>query len=172
MAEREVLAPGMPLAAMPVESLYKPWTSLPGSQFGGARRLYLGDAARHVQALYEALQVEVPKRFAAMPDHLTLVCELLALYVDAGNEEAARQLAQDHFDWLDTYDAALNERAEQAASASAFDEEGRAALARGIGQVRAYVALLGELARRAGQCAPMPDEAQAVPTREERKEAK
>lgn len=83
MVEREVLTPGMPLAAMPVESLYKPWTSLPGSQFGGARGLYLGDAARHVQALYEALKVEIPKRFAAMPDHLSLLCELLALYMEA-----------------------------------------------------------------------------------------
>ena len=40
MVEREVLTPGMPLAAMPVESLYQPWTTLPGSQFGGARGLY------------------------------------------------------------------------------------------------------------------------------------
>ena len=141
-------------------------------EFGGARGLYLGDAARHVQALYEALKVEVPKRFAAMPDHLSLLCELLALYMEAGNKEAARLLAQDHFDWLDAYDAALDERAERAASASAFDEEGRAALARGIGQVRAYVALLGELARHAGQSAPMPNEAKTAPTREERKEAK
>ena len=160
MVEREVLTPGMPLAAMPVESLYKPWTSLPGSQFGGARGLYLGDAARHVQALYEALKVEIPKR------------ELLPLYMEAGNKEAARLLAQDHFDWLDAYDAALDERAERAASASAFDEEERAALARGIGQVRAYVALLGELARHAGQGAPTPNEAKTAPTREERKEAK
>ncbi len=172
MVEREVLTPGMPLVAMPVESLYKPWTSLPGSQFGGARGLYLGDAARHVQALYEALKVEIPKRFAAMPDHLSLLCELLALYMEAGNKEAARLLAQDHFDWLDAYDAALDERAERAASASAFDEEERAALARGIGQVRAYVALLGELARHAGQGAPTPNEAKTAPTREERKEAK
>ena len=172
MVEREVLTPGMPLAAMPVESLYKPWTSLPGSQFGGARGLYLGDAARHVQALYEALKVEIPKRFAAMPDHLSLLCELLALYMEAGNKEAARLLAQDHFDWLDAYDAALDERAERAASASAFDEEERAALARGIGQVRAYVARLGELARHAGQGAPTPNEAKTAPTREERKEAK
>ena len=144
MVEREVLTPGMPLAAMPVESLYKPWTSLPGSQFGGARG----------------------------PDHLSLLCELLALYMEAGNKEAARLLAQDHFDWLDAYDAALDERAERAASASAFDEEERAALARGIGQVRAYVALLGELARHAGQGAPTPNEAKTAPTREERKEAK
>ena len=127
MVEREVLTPGMPLAAMPVESLYKPWT---------------------------------------------LLCELLALYMEAGNKEAARLLAQDHFDWLDAYDAALDERAERAASASAFDEEERAALARGIGQVRAYVALLGELARHAGQGAPTPNEAKTAPTREERKEAK
>lgn len=172
MVEREVLTPGMPLAAMPVESLYKPWTSLPGSQFGGARGMYLGDAARHAQTLYDALQVEVPERFAAMPDHLTLLCELLALYVEAGNEEAARLLARDHFDWLDAYDAALSERAERAASVSAYHEEGRAALARGIGQVRAYVALLGGLAQRIGQGAPMPDEAKTALTREERKEAK
>lgn len=172
MVEREVLTPGMPLAAMPVESLYKPWTALPGSQFGGSRGLYLGDAARHVQALYAALQVEVPKRFAAMPDHLSLLAELLALYVEAGNREAARQLVQDHFDWLDAYDAALAERAERAASVPAYDEEGRAALARGIGQVRAYAALLGELARLATEGAPMPDEARTAPTREERKEAK
>ena len=52
------------------------------------------------------------------------------------------------------------------------DEEERAALARGIGQVRAYVALLGELARHAGQGAPTPNEAKTAPTREERKEAK
>ena len=70
------------------------------------------------------------------------------------------------------HDAALDERAERAASASAFDEEERAALARGIGQVRAYVALLGELARHAGQGAPTPNEAKTAPTREERKEAK
>ncbi|WP_080801884.1 molecular chaperone TorD family protein [Arabiibacter massiliensis] len=172
VVEREVLTPGMPLAAMPVESLYKPWTSLPGSQFGGSRGLYLGDAARHVQSLYDALQVEVPERFAAMPDHLSLLCELLALYVEAGNDEAARRLAQDHFDWLDAYDAALAERAEQAASAPAYDEEGRAALARGIGQVRAHVALAAGLARLAGQGAPTPDGAQTAPSREERKEAK
>ena len=171
MVEREVLTPGMPLAAMPVESLYKPWTSLPGSQFGGARGMYLGDAARHAQSLYDALQLEVPERFAAMPDHLSLLCELLALYLEAGNEEAARQLSQDHFDWLDAYDAALAERAERAASAPAFDEEGRAALARGIGQVRAHVALLGELARLVGQGAPAPDGAKKAPSREERKEA-
>lgn len=154
MVEREVLTPAMPLAAVPVESLYKPWTSAPGSQFGAARGLYLGDPARHVQALYEALQVEVPERFAAMPDHLSLLAELLSLYVETGNEVAARQFARDHFDWLDAYDAALAKRAEQAASAPLFDEEARAALSRGIGQVRAYVALLDGLVRRMTAHAP------------------
>ena len=36
MVEREVLTPGMPLAAMPVESLYKPWSSAPGNAFGAS----------------------------------------------------------------------------------------------------------------------------------------
>lgn len=154
MVEREVLTPAMPLAALPVESLYKPWTSAPGSQFGGARGLYLGDPARHVQALYDALQVEVPERFAAMPDHLSLLVELLSLYVEAGNAETAQQFARDHFDWLDAYDDALAKRAEQAATAPLFDEEARAALLRGIDQVRAYVALLDELVRRMMAHAP------------------
>ena len=154
LVEREVLTPAMPLAALPVESLYKPWTSAPGSQFGGARGLYLGDPARHVQALYDALEVEVPERFAAMPDHLSLLVELLSLYVEAGNTEAAQQFARDHFDWLDAYDDALAKRAEQAATAPLFDEEARAALLRGIGQMRAYVALLDELVRRMTAHAP------------------
>lgn len=148
MVEREVLTAGMPLAAMPVESLYKPWTSLPGSQFGGTRGLYMGDAARHVQVLYEALQLEIPQHFAAMPDHLSLLCELLALYLEAENYPVALQLVQDHFDWLHSYDAALAARAQQAAEVAAFNDEGRAALVRGIAHVRACVALVGELAER------------------------
>ncbi len=98
--QNELLVPGMPLAAMPVESLYKAWSTQQGNAFGATRGLYLGDPARHLSQVYRELAIEVPAEFASMPDHLTLELELLALLLDAGNGEAARQLAADHLDWL------------------------------------------------------------------------
>ena len=52
-----VLLPGMPLAALPVESLYKPWSAAPGNAFGAQRGLYLGDSAQHIQAVCAALEL-------------------------------------------------------------------------------------------------------------------
>ena len=120
--QNEVLLPGMPLAALPVESLYKPWSSAPGNAFGAQRGLYLGDAARHLQSVYATLQIEVPARFAATPDHLS---------------------------WLDDYDAALACSAEEAARSERLDGARRAALAEGIVHLRALVALAGRAARAA-----------------------
>ncbi len=142
LVEREVLTPGMPLAALPVESLYKPWASARDAELGGARGLYLGDAALHAKALYQALDVQVPKAFAAMPDHLALLLELLALYVRADNREAAAQLARDHFDWLDAYDEELANRQDRAADAPLFSAEARSRLVQGIAHLRALVALV------------------------------
>lgn len=88
--QNELLVPGMPLAAMPVESLYKAWSTQQGNAFGATRGLYLGDPARHLSQVYRELAIEVPAEFASMPDHLTLELELLALLLDAGNGEAAR----------------------------------------------------------------------------------
>mgnify|MGYP002230177965 CR=1 FL=1 len=113
--QNELLVPGMPLAAMPVESLYKAWSTQQGNAFGATRGLYLGDPARHLSQVYRELAIEVPAEFASMPDHLTLELELLALLLDAGNGEAARQLAADHLDWLCEYDAALADRADMVA---------------------------------------------------------
>ena len=79
------------------------------------RALYLGDPARHLSQVYRELAIEVPAEFASMPDHLTLELELLALLLDAGNGEAARQLAADYPDWLCEYDAALADRADMVA---------------------------------------------------------
>ncbi len=72
LLQNEVLVSGMPLAAMPVESLYKPWSSDSGNAYGAQRGLYRGEPARRMQSVYASLDIEVPARFAAMPDHLTL----------------------------------------------------------------------------------------------------
>ncbi|WP_241963690.1 molecular chaperone TorD family protein [Gordonibacter sp. 28C] len=145
--QNDVLLPGMPLAALPVESLYKPWSAAPGNAFGAQRGLYLGDSARHIQAVCAALELDVPERYAAMPDHLSLLLDLLALFAENGNAQAAADLAADHFDWLDDYDAALARKADEAARADALDPVRRAALAEGVAHLRALVALTDALVR-------------------------
>ena len=111
--ENEVLTLGAPAAAVPVESLYKPWADGRerrrgvSAEFGAARHLLLGDSAQHMRALYRALELEVPMEFCAMPDHVTLMTEVVALCVDAGNHEAALALLSEHFDWLDAYEQTL-----------------------------------------------------------------
>ena len=148
--QNEVLLPGMPLAALPVESLYKPWSSAPGNAFGAQRGLYLGDAARHLQSVYATLQIEVPAHFAATPDHLALTLDLLALFLQNGNAQAASDVARDHLDWLDDYDAALCRSADGAARSERLDNARRAALAEGIAHLRALVALAGRAATKTG----------------------
>ena len=143
--QNELLVPGMPLAAMPVESLYKPWSSQEGNAFGATRGLYLGDPARHLVEVYAKLGVEVPEAFASMPDHLTLELELTALLLDAGNDAAARQLAADHLDWLGDYDAALADRADLVAHNGALVPARRRNLLDGIAFLRALTALANRI---------------------------
>lgn len=142
MFEREVLLAGMPLSALPVESLYKPWSAGEGYGVYASEGLYLGDSARHMQALYAALAIEIPDEFAAMPDHLSLLLDLLALFLEAGNTQAALDLASDHFDWLALYEQALAERLERVVSVSAFGEDERQSLASGIVSMRDLVGAL------------------------------
>ena len=157
--QRNVLASGMPLAALPVESLYKPWSQEPGNGYGASRGLFLGDSARHIQAVYRSLEIDVPARFAAVPDHLSLLLDLLALYVQCENRVAARDLVADHFDWLGSYDKALFRRAEEAPLLFGSDAHAHAdaldAVLRGIAQVRALLGvtqrLANEVVARSGQ---------------------
>lgn len=149
--EWEVLAGGGAWAALPVESLYKPWASpavgnrgAHGAECGAARHLYLGDAAQHVLALYRELQLEVPAGFSAMPDHVALLAELVALYAEAANEQAVRDLLADHFDWLGAYDAAIAARQEALAAAPGLDATRRDEVGAALAHGRRLVALLDE----------------------------
>ena len=135
---RDVLVAGLPLAALPVESLHKPWCG-PDGTVRAARGLYGGESARHARALYAACGLSVPEGFAAMPDHLALLLELEAFFLEADDASAARTLVCDHFDWLGAYDAMLAARAEQAADAPAFDMTKRRDLAQGIAFMRTMV---------------------------------
>lgn len=149
LLQNEVLVSGMPLAAMPVESLYKPWSSDSRNAYGSQRGLYRGEPARHMQSVYASLDIEVSERFAAMPDHLTLELELLALLLEAGNAAAAATVAFEHLDWLDDYDAALARCARDLADATRLNDACRAQLAEGIAHLRALVAVACRSAREA-----------------------
>ncbi len=132
----EILTPGMPLAALPVESLYKPWSAM-STELAAAKGLYMGDPAHHLLHVYAECGIEVPPAFSATPDHLALIVELAALLAEAGNAEGAAQVVADHLDWLATYDAELAERA-----AKAF---GIAPLEEGIAMLRKQLAELMDL---------------------------
>lgn len=101
-----VLEGGMPLAALPVESLYKPWNGRTGSPKG----MYLGPSATQMTALFRALDLELPQEFSAMPDHLSLLLETLSVFLDAHNVSEAAEFARAHLDWLADYRGALEDR--------------------------------------------------------------
>lgn len=143
--QNEVFVAGMPFAAVPVESLYKPWSTAPGNAFGAQKGLYLGESARHIQSVFAQLDIEVPERFTATPDHLSLLIELLATFLEAGNRTAAANLASDHFDWLSAYDGVLLERLDAAKGSADLGAERQGALVAGIEHVRVMVAAVQRL---------------------------
>ena len=108
-----ILEGGMPLAALPVESLYKPWDGRAGSPKG----MYLGPSAAKMTALFRALDLELPREFSAMPDHLSLLLETLSVFLDARNVSEAAEFVCAHLDWLADYQAALEDRAARVAGA-------------------------------------------------------
>ena len=108
-----ILEGGMPLAALPVESLYKPWDGRAGS----AKGMYLGPSAAKMTALFGALDLELPREFSAMPDHLSLLLETLSVFLDARNVSEAAEFVCAHLDWLADYQAALEDRAARVAGA-------------------------------------------------------
>lgn len=104
------LTPGMRLAALPVESLYLPWSELPDAQGGNVRGHYRGDHAVHIEELCTRLGIGIPPEFRAMPDHLALLAELLAFLDEHAPAPEARAFARDHFAWLPYYIDALRIR--------------------------------------------------------------
>lgn len=94
---------GLPASAVPVESLYRPW-SLDGSVPLPARSgCYGGQSARYVADLCQRLGLTVPTAFAACPDHLALELDLMAVLLRSGMAEQARTFLMERFAWLTDY---------------------------------------------------------------------
>jgi TorA maturation chaperone TorD len=92
----------LPPYVVPVESIYKRWTTAPDCQlpFAVGKGHLMGDAAIDMARLYRESGLAVPEAFSSMPDHLALELEYAAFLSDRDAGAAAGFLRR-HLDWLD-----------------------------------------------------------------------
>lgn len=97
---------------LPVESIYKEWTAdrichLP---FARSKGYLFGDSALHIHYILEKFDIEIPEEYRNMPDHISILLELLGYFISHGNKELAFQFLADHFDWLGDFEDRLREQ--------------------------------------------------------------
>lgn len=97
--------------ALPVESVYKPWTEDPAARLpiAGSAGYLLGDAALHVRYLLDHYGFAVPAEYQMMPDHLSLLLELAAFLLEQRTPGEARLFLVQHLDWLADFAQAVGE---------------------------------------------------------------
>lgn len=97
--------------ALPVESVYKKWTTDPTARLSiaGSTGYLLGDSALHAQYLLNHYQLQIPSDYRMMPDHLLLLLELLSFLLENRPSEESHLFLNQHFDWLDSFGNAMNE---------------------------------------------------------------
>lgn len=94
--------------APPIESVYKVWTSEPSNDMYNQKGYIFGDSALHIKYLFEQYNLEIPGEFKSLPDHLTLLLELLAFLIKYKTSIEVQQLITDHFDWLEDFERKLS----------------------------------------------------------------
>lgn len=96
---------GLPLSAVPVESLYTRWSANESCQapFSHKTGLYRGDSAQYMEDLIGRLGLSLPERYAAYPDHLSIELDLVAVLLRSGMREEARWYLAERFEWLTAY---------------------------------------------------------------------
>lgn len=97
--------------APPIESLYKPWTVDETFQvpFKHQKGYLMGDSAQHILHITQTLGWEIPREYQMMPDHLSILLEILARFLGNGWWLEGKQFIQDHLDWLPDWRQALGE---------------------------------------------------------------
>ncbi len=94
--------------APPIESVYKVWTDDPSNEMYNQKGYIFGDSALHIKYLFNHYKLEVPEEFKSLPDHLTLLLELLAYLIKFKTPKEIEQLIIDHFDWLEDFEKELS----------------------------------------------------------------
>lgn len=125
--QNECLSGGMPLAVLPIESLCKPWAT-PDGRSRNENGAYQGKTARHVCDLCSEIGLQIPHEFQAMPDHLSLLLELLSIFIEAENFDSALAFAEGHFDWLLNYKDRLSKTANLLSDLENFAEDDKQGL--------------------------------------------
>lgn len=100
---------GLAPTAIPVESVYKIWTTDPTAQvmIASSKGYLMGDSAIHILYILEQLNMTLPEEYRQMPDHLAILLELLACIIRTRPVGEKLSFIRDHFDWLDDLLAAL-----------------------------------------------------------------
>lgn len=99
-------------AVLPIESLYKPWTqdetcTLP---FAREKGYLQGDPALHITFLLNELKMEIPMQYKGIPDHISILLELAAYFIEHAPEKFSREFIEDHLDWLSEFEIKLKEK--------------------------------------------------------------
>ncbi|MEO5357601.1 MAG: molecular chaperone TorD family protein [Nitrospirae bacterium YQR-1] len=82
-----------------VESVYKPWSTEPGSG-NSSKGFLMGDSALHMSFLYESFGIEIPEAYACMPDHLALELDFLSFLYDNYPSTHAQLFMSEHLNWI------------------------------------------------------------------------
>lgn len=94
--------------APPIESVYKVWTDDSSNEMYNIKGFIFGDSALHVKYLFNHYKLEISEEFNSIPDHLTLLLELLAFLIKYKTSTEIQQLITDHFDWLEDFEKELS----------------------------------------------------------------
>jgi TorA maturation chaperone TorD len=100
---RQLFAGPLPPYVVPVESIYKRWTTAPDCHlpFAAEKGHLMGDAAVDMQNRYRDGGLAIPDEFVSMPDHVALELEYLSGLALRGDEVACREFLARRLDWLD-----------------------------------------------------------------------
>jgi TorA maturation chaperone TorD len=101
---RKLFMGPLPPYIVPVESVYKKWTSDPDCRLPIAEKkgYLMGDPAMDMFKRFQAHGIVIPDYFSSMPDHIGLELEYMAfLYgsADTGTEITMNFLTE-HLDWI------------------------------------------------------------------------
>lgn len=99
---RRLFSGPLPPYVVPVESIYKKWTSDPECQLplAGQKGYLMGDPALDMLERYRVAGIALPAEFISMPDHIALQLEYLAHLYREGDDKAAAAFLDRHLDWL------------------------------------------------------------------------
>lgn len=91
---------GLPVSAMPIESLYV-------DEEADRTPEYYREPALYMKDLLKSLGYAIPKEYETYPDHIVIELEVLALLLDS-DKEGARDFALTRFYWIPKFKNKIN----------------------------------------------------------------